>query len=309
MKKLIDMKIAIVYDSYKAEAEEYAKKALKHIYGKATYVWMHEEKEFLELKNDVISFYTDIIIFGGDGLVLHIANKVAPLGIPLLRVNFGDVGFLTNVEPKEMIEELDNLLKGKYRKVERVRMQGTIVRNAVINEEKKSVSKGETVAILDALNELVIGGIRKTVYLRMIVDGDESFETAIKGDGVMFVSGAGSTGYNLSARGPVLHTDIVFAVTAMHGMFNYKAPMPNSKLVNEYSMVLANVSKIAVQVTRQWPENMPYLISDANLEIRLKEGDIVIVEKSPQSTIFLEREREEKKWKISQEGTDKCNQK
>lgn len=292
------MQIGIVYDPFKEEAARCAVKAVDYLRDKVDAVQIYTEKSFLQLDAGIIGAFTEIITFGGDGLVLHVANKVAPFGTGILRVNFGDVGFLTNVEPKEIIEELDNLLAGKYKKVERVRMQGSVKKKVVIDDETKNVSKGEVVTKLDALNELVIGGIRKTVYLRLIVDGEESFEATTKGDGVMFVSKAGSTGYNLSARGPVLHTDIVFAVTAMHGMFNYLPPMPNCKLVNEYSMVLEIGSKIAIQVTRQWENNMPYLIADTDSEVRLEEGDIVIIERSPQSTIFLEREREEKKWKI-----------
>jgi len=292
------MRIGIVYDLYKDEAQKSAMKAVEYLKGKVEQVSVYPEEIFLKLDNEIIKTLTEIITFGGDGLVLHVANKVAPFGIGLLRINYGDVGFLTNVESGEVFRELDYLLAGKYKKLERVRMQGSVKKNVTINDGTKEISKGNVHVKFDALNELVIGGIRKTVYLRLIVDGKESFEVLTKGDGVMFASEAGSTGYNLSARGPVLHTDTVFTVTASHGMFNYKPPTPNSKLVNESSFVVEIGSKIAVQVTRPWKENMPYLIGDAASEIKLAEGDIVIVERSPQSTIFLEREREENKWKI-----------
>ena len=293
------MRIGIVYDLHKEEAEKLALEVVNYLQEKAGEVLAYTEETFLGLDNDIIETFTEIITFGGDGLVLHIADKVAPFGIGMLRVNFGEVGFLTNVEVNEIFPELDNFLEGKYRRVERVRIQGTVKRGVAIDEIRKEVTKGEVIERFDSLNELVIGGIRRTVFLRMIIDGKESFEVTTKGDGVMFSSWAGSTGYNLSARGPVLHTDLVFAVTASNGLFNYKVPMPNSKLVNEISFVLETGSKILVQVTKQWKKNMPYLIADSESEIKLLEGDVVLIERSPQSTIFLERDKKAEKWKIS----------
>lgn len=292
------MRIGIVYDSHKEEAKQLALEVVNYLQEKVEEILAYTEETFLGLDNDIIETFTEIITFGGDGLVLHIADKVAPFEIGMLRVNFGEVGFLTNVEVNEIFLELDNFLEGKYERVERVRMQGTLKRGVVIDEIRKEVTEGEVIERFDSLNELVIGGIRRTVFLRMIIDGKESFEVTTKGDGVMFSSWAGSTGYNLSARGPVLHTDLVFAVTASNGLFNYKVPMPNSKLVNEISFVLETRSKILVQVTKQWEKNMPYLIADSDSEIRLLEGDVVLIERSPQSTIFLEREKEAEKWKI-----------
>lgn len=297
------MRIGIVYDSCKKIAKRSALEAACYLQGKVEEVLSYDEKTFLGLNNNIIETFTEIITFGGDGLVLHIANKIAPFGIGMLRVNFGEVGFLTNVELNEVFFELDNFLEGKYEKVERVRIQGTVKRGVVIDEIKKEVTGGEVIERFDSLNELYTGGIRKTVFLRIIVDGKESFEVTTKGDGAIFSSRTGSSGYNLNAGGPVLHTDLVFAVTASNGLFSYKAPMPNSKLVNENSFVLETGFletgfKILVQVTKQWEKNMPYLIADSDSEIKLLEGDVVLIERSPQSTIFLEREKEEKKWKI-----------
>ena len=297
------MRIGIVYDSHKEEAKKLALEVDSYLREKVGEVLVYTEKMFLELDSSVVKTFTEIITFGGDGLVLHIANKVAPFGIGMLRVNFGEVGFLTNVESNEVFPELDNFLEGKYEKVERVRIQGTVKRGVVIDEIKKEVTGGEVIERFDSLNELYTGGITKTVFLRIIVDGKESFEVTTKGDGAIFSSRTGSSGYNLNAGGPVLHTDLVFAVTASNGLFSYKAPMPNSKLVNENSFVLETGFletgfKILVQVTRQWKKNMPYLIADADSKFKLLEGDVVLIERSPQSTIFLEREREAEKWKI-----------
>jgi NAD+ kinase len=293
------VKIGIVYDSHKEEAEKLALEVVSYLQENVEEVLAYTEETFLELDNNTIETFTEIITFGGDGLVLHIADKIAPFEIGMLRVNFGEVGFLTNVEPSEVFSELDNFLEGKYKRVKRVRIQGTVKRGVAVDEINKEVTGGEAIERFDSLNELVIGGIRKTVFLRMIIDGKESFEVTTKGDGVIFSSWAGSTGYNLNARGPVLHTDLVFAVTANNGLFSYKVPMPNSKLVNEVSFVLETGSRILVQVTKQWKGNMPYLIADSDSEIKLLEGDVVLIERSPQSTIFLERDEKAEKWKIS----------
>lgn len=291
-------RIAIVYDSFKEESQKLALEVARYLHLKCEQSFTYSKEEFLGLDDSIVRSFTEVITLGGDSIVLRVANKVASFGIGLLRVNFGEVGYLTNIEPNEVFNELDHFLQGKYKKVEKARVQGTIKKDVVINEEKKEVSKGRVFLALDALNEIFVGGIRKTVHTRMIIDGRKSFEVVAKGDGAMFVLEAGSTGYNLSAGGPVVHTDLVFAVTLSNRIFNLNASAFNKKIFNEPSFIVEAESRIIVQITRQSKDNLPYLIADSNSEIRLEEGDVVLIEKSPRSTIFLERDREEKKWKI-----------
>lgn len=290
-------KIGIVYDPFKEESQKLALEVLRYLHAKREPSFAYSEKEFRTLNDSIVATFTEVITFGGDSIVLRVANKVALFGIGLLRVNFGDVGFLTNIEPDEVFSELDYFLEGKYKEVKRARVLGSIRKGVVVNEDAKEVPRGEEHATFEALNEIFIGGIRKTVHMRIIVDGKKSFDVAAKGDGVMFSFEAGSTGYNLSAGGPVLHTDLVFAVTISNRIFNRNAPLDN-KNFNEPSFIVDAGSRIIVQITRQNENNLPYLIADSDKEIRLEKGDVVLVEKSPRSTIFLDRKREENEWKI-----------
>ena len=93
------MKIGIVYDRKKPAAKELALRVRD---------WFKERKHqvFLRLGNSVLEDLDFVVTFGGDGLILHTANKVAAYGVPLLRINFGYVGFLANIEPAEVFEKL-----------------------------------------------------------------------------------------------------------------------------------------------------------------------------------------------------------
>lgn len=290
------MKIGIVYIPRKEEAQGLAVETADWLKNKMQSVTVFSEERFLKEHDDVLREFEVIITFGGDGLVLHVANRVAHFAVGLLRVNFGEVGFLTNIEPQEIYEKLDLFLAGKYKRTDRGRIQAIVKENGVIDEQRKIV-RGKDVAMLEGLNELVIGGIRRTVHLRIIVDGEESFEVAIKADGAIFSTETGSTGYCLSAGGPEVHIE-AFVVTANNGLFKYKSPTPNSKLVNEKSFVLSNESIMIVEVTMQYDQNIPYVIADSEKDYRLNKGDIVVIKQSPQRTIFFEEDKPEERWII-----------
>lgn len=129
------------------------------------------------------------IVLGGDGTVIQVAKKIAGKNIPILGVNLGTLGFLTEVETPRIYPALDMVLSGRY------------------NIEKRMILTGSVGAVKEkslAVNEIIVG---KKDIGRMITTSvwvnDELLDTYVA-DGVIVATPTGSTAYNLSAGGPVL---------------------------------------------------------------------------------------------------------
>lgn len=164
-------------------------------------------------KGEMISLskmQTDFIItIGGDGTILRTCLAVPKPEPPILAVNEGERGFLTEVEPKDACEAVDEILKGEYR-IEKC--------------AKLSVSAGKE-HFPDALNDLVISAGEPSSILKAEINKDGKPILKFQADGLIFSTATGSTGYSLSAGGPVLDpsTDAfvvtpICALTAFHSI-------------------------------------------------------------------------------------------
>lgn len=137
-----------------------------------------------------------IIVLGGDGTLLRAARLLAPLGTPLLGVNFGHLGFLTELEPAEVKAAIPLFLAGQGQLDERSMIEAQVTLT--------EASGGGRQATLLALNEVTF---HKTAYARLVeveahVDG--SHLATFSGDGLIIATPTGSTAYSLSAGGPIV---------------------------------------------------------------------------------------------------------
>lgn len=258
------MKIGIVYDHKKPEAEKLAREVM---------TWLKERDNQVYTKFDagIMRNLDFVVTFGGDGLVLHTANKVALYGIPLLRINFGYLGYLTNIEAWEMFDALEKILAKDYRLDERTRIEAEVFHD------------GKSVRRVDALNEVILGGINRTVSLKIdVLIDSENFFAEVRGDGAIFSTRTGSTAYNINAGGPVLLADVV-SVVANNAYFKSNFLLPNTK-----AFVTSVEAGFKVEVINQNKPNLPYLVADGQRNYRLKAGDYVIVKRSPAKTFFME---------------------
>ena len=137
-----------------------------------------------------------VIALGGDGTFLRAARAVAPFGVPVIGINMGTLGFLTEVEVSELEDALEQLFQGKYWLEERMMLQVKINR------------QGKTIRNFHGLNDVVInkGPLARLNTLKIYVD--KEYVTTYKSDGVIFSSPTGSTAYSLSAGGPIVYPDI-----------------------------------------------------------------------------------------------------
>ena len=164
-----------------------------------------------------------VLVLGGDGTLLALAKAIAEAGldIPLLAVNFGSLGFLTEITRPEIYASLDAVLNGRATHDERMMLKAVATRS------------GSTTTHL-ALNDVVF---TRTALSRMIdldVSVGDQFVTSVKADGLIVASPTGSTAYNLAAGGPIVHPAmdaLVLTPIAPHSLTNRPIVIPSEREV------------------------------------------------------------------------------
>jgi len=160
--------------------------------------WLRQRAEVVGVIDSLAEAGDDLqadlcIVFGGDGTLLAAARKMAPAGVPLMGVNMGKLGFLADFNVEHMQKHLDNILAGRVAPTERMMLQ------------VRAPGAGEDFASLAANDVAVTAGEPfRMIELTVACGGDEI--ATYLGDGVLVATPTGSTGYNLSAGGPILET-------------------------------------------------------------------------------------------------------
>ncbi len=155
--------------------------------------------QWLQKRNIVISLnkispdLDMIIVLGGDGTLLHIAEKAARHAIPVLGINLGNLGFLTELTENETFRALDRILAGKVTVENRLMLKA------------RHVANGQATDYRYALNDVVISKNVLDRLLRLSTKADDVYITTYRADGLIFSSPTGSTAYNLSAGGPLVY--------------------------------------------------------------------------------------------------------
>jgi len=136
------------------------------------------------------------IVLGGDGTLLSAARQLARYRMPLVGVNQGRLGFMTDIARSEMLTCMDDLLGGKFVPESRMMLSAEVIR------------AGQSVTSSLALNEVVVdkGAIGKLIEFELFIDGE--FIYNLRSDGLIVSTPTGSTAYSLSADGPILHPQV-----------------------------------------------------------------------------------------------------
>ena len=143
-----------------------------------------------------------LLVLGGDGTLLAAARVAAPLGIPILPINMGSLGFLTSFKLEEMYPALEETLAGRLPSSERVMLDVELKREGKIVERQT------------VLNEAVInkGALARMIDLELVIDSE--FVCRYRVDGLIVATPTGSTAYSLSAGGPIVHPAVeAFVIT------------------------------------------------------------------------------------------------
>ncbi|MDO4997584.1 MAG: NAD(+) kinase [Neisseria sp.] len=137
-----------------------------------------------------------VIVLGGDGTFLSAARTVAPYRIPLIGVNQGHLGFLTQVPREQMICEISGMLTGKYRREERILLETQLIRD------------NQSIHSALALNDVVLsrGGAGQMIEFEVFINRE--FVYTQRSDGLIVSTPTGSTAYSLAAGGPILQASL-----------------------------------------------------------------------------------------------------
>jgi NAD+ kinase len=205
-----------------------------------------------------------LVVLGGDGTLIHTAGLVSERQVPIFGVNFGSLGFLTEIELAEIYPTLEQVLAGNYQLDERMRLWVRLWRGA-----KEIVSRA-------VVNDAVItkGALARIIDIEATVDGHHL--TTYKGDGIIISTPTGSTAYNLAAGGPVLHPavlGIILTPICPHALTQRPIVIPDHR---------------SCRVRVLSPPGRVFLTLDGQEGHELTEGDVVEVSRSPYG-IFIVR--------------------
>ena len=210
-----------------------------------------------------------MIVLGGDGTMLKAARETAAIGVPLLGVNLGTVGYLTEVEVSALEDALERLVRGDYTIEQRMMLSGSVLRGDGSRET----------AQIDALNDVTVTrcGPMQIVPLRIWVNGQ--MLSSYGADGIVIATPTGSTGYNLSAGGPIVEPSaslILLTPICPHTL-------------NTRCVVLCDRDEVVVEIAKKQSGGVQEVeISfDGTLLTRLRTGDRVRVRKSERTTSII----------------------
>ncbi|RJG22687.1 NAD kinase [Massilia cavernae] len=206
-----------------------------------------------------------VVVMGGDGTMLGIARQLAPYNVPLIGINLGRLGFMTDIPVERMIPALADILGGKARADKRTLLEGCVKRG------------GETIHCGLAVNDVVVarGAGAGMVELKVTVDGNFMYNQ--RSDGLIIATPTGSTAYALSAGGPLLHPSlqgVVLVPIAPHALSNRPIVVPDS-------------SSITVEIVAGRDISVNF---DMQTFASLMHGDQIVISRSPYNMTFLHPE-------------------
>lgn len=164
-----------------------------------------------------------IIVIGGDGTLLSVARDIGASRTPILGVNLGSLGFLTEVPLTEITGALEGILAGRYRIQKRMRLQAEIVRD------------GQVIAHHELLNEVVLNKSALARVLDIHVEVNARSMTTFRADGLIVSTPTGSTAYSLSAGGPIVDPSmdaIILCPICPHTLTNRPVVAPDTSKVS-----------------------------------------------------------------------------
>lgn len=213
-----------------------------------------------------IGLYADAaIVLGGDGTMLGIARQLAPYNLPLIGINQGRLGFMTDIPLDRMMPLLADMLSGKVESEQRSLLEGSVWRD------------GEAIFNSLAFNDVVVSRGTGSGMIELRVEVDGHFMYNQRSDGLIIATPTGSTAYALSAGGPLLHprlTGIGLVPIAPHALSNRPIVVPDS-------------SEIVIEVISGRDSSVSF---DMQSLASLAHHDRIVVKRSAHAITFLHPE-------------------
>ena len=263
-------RIGIIANVQKEKSRDYTLSLLDWLSKRGLDVFL--EKEIAEAigsgqglqRKTLISAVDLLIVFGGDGTILRTARFAVGSSTPIIGINLGGFGYLTEVNLNEMYDALEKILRGDFRTEKRMML------DAVINGQDSGGGPFHTV-----LNDAVLNraNLSKIIELETYVDG--RYLITYKADGLIVATPTGSTAYSLSAGGPIVfpeHDAIIINPICPHTLTNRPIILPGD---------------VSVKVILHTNEQGAILTLDGQVSFTLKSGDVLTVKKSHHVTTLI----------------------
>ncbi len=221
-----------------------------------------------------------IIVLGGDGTLLSVARLVGDHDVPILGVNLGGLGFLTEITLEELYRVLEKVVQGDFITDERGVLNASVIR------------RGERMAEFVVLNDAVInkGALARIIDLETTINGE--YLTTFKSDGLILSTPTGSTAYNLSAGGPIVYPSlhcIIITPICPHTLTNRPIVIPDD--VEIRAMLKTKQQEVILTLDGQQGFTLEF---EDVVEVKKAEGHLLLI-KSPYRHYF-EVLREKLKW-------------
>nr|WP_084282802.1 NAD kinase [Polynucleobacter kasalickyi] len=203
-----------------------------------------------------------VVVIGGDGTLLGLGRRVAGLNIPIIGINMGRLGYMTDIPLNEIEVHLPAMLNGAYELDTRTLLESQVMRDGAPAHQGT------------ALNDVVVNRSSRSGMVELTVEVNGSFMYNQRSDGLIVATPTGSTAYSLSAGGPILHprlAGIVLAPVSPHALSNRPIVLPDDAFI---SIEITGGRDVTVHFDMQ------------TLAI-LQTGDRVTVKKSPKKVILL----------------------
>ena len=228
---------------------------------------------------DLVQQVDIVSVFGGDGTLLYTGRLIGARNIPILGINLGSLGFLTEVRLEEMHAAFEGLLSGKYRVEERMLLRVEVIQS------------GSVIGQYLALNDAVInkGALARIIDLEVSVNSEPVLNT--RADGLIISSPTGSTAYSLAAGGPILYPTLdAFIITPIcpHALANRPLVIPNRHVLG---VCLKHGTDVMLTVDGQ--VGMPLQQQDS---LRIGKADSTLKLALPFGSSFFKLLREKLRW-------------
>jgi NAD+ kinase len=248
-------RIGILYHPLREKARNLAEKLGEFLSSQGVSSWRCSAWDEDEAKPQVAG--TELILsIGGDGTILHSARIITPLSVPILGINLGRLGFITDIDGNEVLSNLPDLLEGKGWIEERVMLEAQVADKS-----------------FHALNDVVLRSVAvRLVNIEAEIDGTAI--TTYRADGIIVATATGSTSYSLASGGPILHPqsrEIVLQPISCHLGLSHALVLPPQSIVD---LKVAHGEKVILSI-------------DGQVELPLADGQNIRVKLSSHVARFL----------------------
>ena len=220
--------------------------------------WLNQQGIATAEQNKIDPAMDLLIVLGGDGSLLHIADSASQHGLPVVGVNMGHLGFLSEIAVDEMFQTLAMVLAGESHIEKRIMLKAYIING----------TSGEISEAVRGLNEVVIVKDSTAAMIRLRCWANKEYITTYRADGLIIATLTGSTAYNLSAGGPLVHAELDSIVLTPICPF----------MLESRPVLLGSDTRITAHLLT--PAGEVKVIVDGELRWRITENDYLLVHKA-----------------------------